>query len=92
MFPVLMSGFIIWMAGCAYAGFQRRWGLAAAVTAAGIALSSVWMVLGLEARITSAHVLVAHAANLLYSCGAVATGWWAGRMARSFRARRVDPS
>jgi hypothetical protein len=92
MLYILMAGFGIWMAGCAYAGFHKRAGLFALMTMAGLALSAVWMTLGLNAPLLSPHALMAHAANLIYSGVAGVLGWFAGRVVRGFRESTVDPS
>jgi hypothetical protein len=91
MFYILMAGFIGWMAGCAYAGYHKRFVLFLGVTGAGLVLSSVWMMVGLDAPLMSPPVLMAHAANLIYSCVAVVAGWFIGRVARGFRESKVDP-
>jgi hypothetical protein len=88
MLYVLVAGLVIWMAGCAYAGYHRQFGLFLGVTLAGMALNALWMRAGLDARLLSPHALMAHAGTLIYACVALASGWFAGRVARGLRSRR----
>lgn len=91
MLFVLVVGLLIWMLGCAYAGFRARFGLFAIILLAGMGLNTLWMVFGLDARPLSNPALTAHAAALLYGISALGFGWLAGRIARRFRETRVDP-
>lgn len=88
--PVLVVILALWMLGCGYAGYTRRFGLFFAVAALGIGLNTLWMMIGLDARPFSPPALMAHAAAALYALCALATGWLAGRLARSWRNSRVD--
>lgn len=90
MIYVLVPGLFIWMLGCAYAGYHKRFGLFAFVVLIGMALNTLWMVLGLNAKPLSPNAMVAHAGMLLYAVSAVALGFLTGRIASAFRASRVE--
>jgi hypothetical protein len=91
MQTVLIIGLLIWMAGCAYAGYAKRAGLFTTVLGAGMLINTLWMYLGLDARPLSSPALMAHAGLLMYAVAAVGFGWLAGRMVRGFRESRVEP-
>lgn len=92
MIYLLVAGLAVWMFGCGYAGFHRRFGLFAAIVVIGMGLNTVWMVMGLDARPLSPPALTAHAAALLYAVCALGMGWIIGRMVRRFRDSKVEPS
>lgn len=89
MLYILVPGLAVWMFGCAYAGYYKRFGLFAAIVVVGMGLNTLWMVLGLNAKPLSPNALVAHAGALLYAISAVALGFFAGRISRAFQASRV---
>ena len=90
MLMVLVAGLAIWMFGCAYAGYKKRFGLFVIITLIGMGLNTAWMWFGLEAMPLSPAALTAHAAALLYAFGALGVGWLIGRIVRSFRSSKVD--
>lgn len=91
MVSVLIAGLVVWMSGCAYAGYKKRFGLFVIVLAVGMGLNTLWMVYGLSARPLSPPALTAHAGAFLYAIAALGFGWLAGRMVRGFRESRVSP-
>ena len=91
MLLFLVAGLGLWMLGCAYAGYARRFGLFAVVLLAGIGVNTLWMVFGLAANPLSPPVLMTHVAAVLYAMSALGIGWMIGRMAARFRDSRVDP-
>lgn len=90
MLYVLVPGLAVWMFACAYAGYHKRFVLFGGVLLAGLALNTLWMVLGLNAKPLSPNALVAHAGIVLYGISAVALGFLVGRISRAFRASRVE--
>ena len=76
MLMVLAAGLAVWLFGCGYAGYHRRFGLFALVVLAGLTLN---------------FALVAQAGAMMYALSALGVGWYAGRLVRSFRDSRVDP-
>lgn len=90
MLYVLVPGLAVWMFFCAYAGYHRRFGLVLIVVVIGMALNTLWMVLGLDAKPLSRPALMAHAAAVFYAISAVGTGFLIGRLAQAFRESRVD--
>lgn len=91
MLMVLAGGLAVWLFGCGYAGYHRRFGLFAVVLLAGLALNFVWMYYGLFAHPLSPDALMAQVGAVMYALSALGVGWYAGRMVRSFRESRVDP-
>lgn len=89
MLYILVPGLAVWMFGCAYAGYHKRFVLFLAVVIIGMTLNTVWMVLGLNAKPFSNPAMVAHAGALLYAISAVLLGFLVGRISRAFRASRV---
>ncbi len=89
LIPVLTAVLALWMFGCGYAGYTKRFGLFVIIAGLGMGLNTVWMMVGLEAHPLSPPALMAHGAATLYALCALATGWLAGRMVRSFRESRV---
>lgn len=89
MVLVMIIALIVWMLGCAYAGYAKRFGLFFVILAVGMLLNTAWMVRGLDAKPLSNPALAAHAGMLLYAVAAVGFGWLAGRMVRGFRASSV---
>jgi len=87
---LLVSGLVLWMFGCGYAGYHKRFGLFFAICLTGMVLNTCWMVFGLDARPFSNPAKAAHLAALLYAISALGFGWFAGRVVRSFRASRVE--
>jgi hypothetical protein len=86
---VLIAGLAVWMFGCGYAGYRKRFGLFLAILAVGMGLNTLWMVFGLDARPLSSPALTAHAGAFLYAIAALGFGWLAGRMVRGFRESSV---
>ncbi len=91
LIPVLTAILALWMFGCGYAGYTKRFGLFVIIAGLGMALNTVWMVFGLDARPFSSPALMAHGAATLYALCALATGWLVGRLVRSFRESGVKP-
>ena len=91
MLMVLAAGLAVWLCGCGYAGYHRRFGLFALVVLAGLTLNFAWMYFGLSAHPMSPDALVAQAGAMMYALSALGVGWYAGRLVRSFRESRVDP-
>lgn len=92
MLSLLVAGLALWMLGCGYAGYKKRFGLFFVVLVVGMTLNTVWMVLGLDAKPFSPPAMTAHLAALMYAICAVGMGWLAGRLVRGFRESKVDPS
>ncbi|MEH6644119.1 hypothetical protein [Sulfitobacter sp.] len=90
MVMVLLAGLAVWMFGCGYAGYKKRFGLFVIVTLFGMGLNTLWMWFGLDAMPLSSPALMAHAGALLYAFSALGVGWLIGRLVRSFRSSRVD--
>ncbi|WP_298857516.1 hypothetical protein [uncultured Sulfitobacter sp.] len=90
MLYVLVPGLAIWMLFCAYAGYQRRFGLVLIVVAIGMVLNTFWMVFGLDAKPLSRPALMAHAAAVFYAISAVGTGFLIGRLVQAFRESKVN--
>ncbi len=90
MVYILVPGLVLWMFGCAYAGYHKRFGLFAVIVLIGLVLNTLWMVIGLDAKPLSPNAIVAHAGMVLYAISAVALGFFTGRIARAFRASRVE--
>lgn len=89
MIYILVPGLVIWMLGCAYCGYERRFGLFLFVLAIGVALNTLWMVFGLDAKPLSPPAIMAHAGFVLYAITALGLGFLAGRLAQVFRETRV---
>lgn len=87
---VLVAGLALWMFGCAYAGYHKRFGLFLIIVGVGMSLNTLWMVLGLDATPFSRPAMTAHLAAILYAVSALGFGWLTGRLARSFRSSKVD--
>ncbi|HSG56841.1 MAG TPA: hypothetical protein VLA45_15440, partial [Paracoccaceae bacterium] len=79
MYLMLLVLLAVWMLGCGYAGYARRFGLFAVILCGGIALNTAWMVLGLQAHPLEGAAVIAHAAAVMYGLGALGTGWLIGR-------------
>ncbi|MEQ6203585.1 hypothetical protein ABMC88_11080 [Sulfitobacter sp. HNIBRBA2951] len=92
MLYILVPGLALWMFGCAYAGYFRRFKLFLGIVLVGMALNATWMILGLDAKLLSPPALAAHAGALIYAICAFVAGWLAGRIMRRFRDSRVEPS
>jgi|Cruoilmetagenom7_1024161.scaffolds.fasta_scaffold00110_36 hypothetical protein len=90
MVMFLIAVLAIWMFGCAYAGYKKRFGLFVIIALIGMGLNTLWMTLRFDAPPLSSPALTAHAAALLYAFGALGVGWLIGRLVRSFRSSRVD--
>lgn len=90
MLYLLVMGLALWMFGCGYAGYQKRFGLFVAIVVVGMSLNTVWMVLGLDAKPFSPPAMTAHLAALMYAISAVGIGWLVGRLVRGFRDSKVD--
>ena len=88
---LLVAVLAVWLFGCGYAGYQRRFGLFAVVALAGLGLNTLWMYFAFHAHPLSNPALTAHAAGVMYAVTALGVGWFAGRMVRGFRDSRVDP-
>ncbi len=91
MLSVLVAGLGLWLFGCGYAGYHKRFGLFAIVLLVGMGLNTFWMMAGLHAHPLSPPALTAHAAALMYAVSALGVGWFAGRVVRGFRESRVEP-
>ena len=89
MVTFLIAGLAVWMFGCAFAGYHKRFGLFLVVLIMGMSLNTAWMVFGLDAKPLSNPAIMAHAGVLLYAFAAVGFGWLAGRMVRGFRESSV---
>ncbi len=92
MLSVLIAGLAVWMFGCAYAGYKKRFGLFLVILAVGMTLNTSWMVFGLDAKPFSNPAMTAHLAALMYAISAVGIGWLVGRLVRGIRESRVDQS
>lgn len=92
MLYVLVAGLVVWMFGCAYAGYHKRFGLFVIVALTGMALNGLWMYLGLQASPLSSPAIMAQAAAAIYGVGALGVGWLTGRVVRGFRDSKVDPT
>jgi hypothetical protein len=90
MLFLLLAGLALWMFGCAYAGYHKRFVFFIMIAVIGMTLNTVWMVFGLNARPLSPPALTAHMAAMLYAVSALGFGWLAGRIVRSFRSSKVD--
>lgn len=86
----LLAGLALWMFGCGYAGYHKRFLLFILIAVIGMTLNTVWMVFGLNARPLSTPALMAHRAALMYAVSALGFGWLAGRLVRSFRSSKAD--
>ncbi|MEP1766363.1 MAG: hypothetical protein ABJJ53_06955 [Sulfitobacter sp.] len=87
---LLISGLVLWMFGCGYAGYHKRFALFFVILFLGMALNTLWMVFGLNARPFSNPAKSAHLAALMYAISALGFGWLAGRVVRSFRSSKVE--
>lgn len=87
---LMIAGLALWMFGCGYAGYHKRFFLFFIIAVVGITLNTVWMVFGLDARPFSPPAMTAHLAAIMYAISALGFGWLAGRLVRSFRASKVD--
>lgn len=90
MLYLLMAGLAVWVFGCGYAGYKKRFGLFVIIALTGMGLNTLWMVLGLDARPFSPPAMMAHAAALLYAFSSVGLGWLTGRLVGRFRESKVD--
>ncbi len=88
----LIAGLLLWMLGCGYAGFNKRFGLFLIILVVGMSLNTAWMVFGLDARPFSPPAMTAHLAAFMYAVFAVGIGFLVGRLVRGFRESRVDDS
>jgi hypothetical protein len=89
MVLLMIAGLVVWMFGCAFAGYHKRFGLFLLILVGGMSLNTDWMVFGLDAKPLSNPAIMAHAGVLLYAFAAVGFGWLAGRMVRGFRESSV---
>ncbi|MCX7566326.1 hypothetical protein OS189_08215 [Sulfitobacter sp. F26169L] len=92
MVYLLVAVLAVWMFGCGYAGYHKRFGLFVLIVAVGMGLNTLWMVFGLDAKPLSPPALAAHLASLMYAISAVGVGWLLGRLVRGFRSSKVDAS
>lgn len=92
MLYILVPGLALWMFGCAYAGYFRRFKLFLLIVVIGMVLNTVWMVVGLEARPLSPPAIMAHAGAMIYAVCAFVAGWLAGRVVRRFTDSKVEES
>lgn len=90
MIYMLVAGLALWMFGCAFAGFYRRYKLFFLIVAIGMALNTVWMVIGLDAKPLGGPALMAHSAALIYAFCALGAGFLAGRIAKRFHDSKVN--
>lgn len=88
---VLAAVLAVWLFGCGYSGYHKRFVLFFGVALIGMGLNTLWMFFGLDAHPLSPAALTAHAAAVLYAVSALGVGWFAGRLVRGFRESRVDP-
>ncbi|KEJ89358.1 hypothetical protein DSW25_10125 [Sulfitobacter donghicola DSW-25 = KCTC 12864 = JCM 14565] len=87
---VLLTGLALWMFGCAYSGYHRRFVLFFIVLLTGMTLNTIWMVLGLDAKPFSPPAMTAHLAALMYGIAAFGMGWIIGRIVDGIRESRVE--
>lgn len=87
---VMLGVLTVWMIGCAYCGYRRRYMGFLVVLVAGVLANIIWMTIGLDARLTEPHVLMALVAGCLYGACAFGVGMLAGRLVRQWRATAVD--
>lgn len=85
----LIIALCLWMAACAWFGFQRRYVGFLAVLLGGLALNMVWMVFGLNAHPFELSAIIAQMAAVLYALCAFGVGWFAGRIRRAWRESRA---
>ncbi|QUJ75111.1 hypothetical protein KDD17_08690 [Sulfitobacter albidus] len=90
MYTSLAIVLFVWMFGCAYAGYARRFGLFAVVAFGGMALNTAWMVVGLGAHPFEGAAMFAHAAAVCYAFSALALGFLIGRLMRALHESRVE--
>ncbi|WP_299416693.1 hypothetical protein [uncultured Sulfitobacter sp.] len=90
MLVLIVAGLALWMFGCAYAGYHKRFLLFFLIAVVGMTLNTVWMVVGLDARPFSTPAMTAHLAAIMYAISALGFGWLAGRLVRGFRSSGVD--
>ncbi|MGB3244336.1 MAG: hypothetical protein WBB25_07370 [Sulfitobacter sp.] len=86
----LIAILAIWMLACAWCGFRGRFRIFAAVLLGGLVANQLWMMIGLSAKLIEPHVLLAQVAASFYAISALGAGWLAGRVARLWRASRVE--
>lgn len=82
----------IWMAACAWTGFQFNIKRFVAVLIIGLGLNMIWMMGWLNAHPLEINALIAQASAVLYALCAFGAGVFAGRIHRAWVASRVDQS
>lgn len=82
----------IWMAACAWTGFQFNIKRFVAVLIIGLGLNMIWMMGWLNAHPFEINALIAQASAVLYALCAFGAGVFAGRIHRAWVASRVDQS
>ncbi|MGJ5618556.1 hypothetical protein [Sulfitobacter sp. MF3-043] len=80
----------VWMLVCAWCGYRIRVIAFLGLLLLGIGLNMAWIVFGLKAAPFEAHALMAQAALAMYGIGTFGIGFLVGRLARQFRASRVE--
>ena len=87
---LLMVVLAVWMVACAYCGYKVLLRRFVTILCAGLVANAAWMMLGLNARLSEPHVLIALVAVVVYAVCAFGCGWLAGRLVRQWRASAVD--
>ena len=86
----LVAILAIWMFVCIWCGMKQRHRSFLVVLIVGLGMNLAWMMIGLDARATEPHALVAQAAITLYGLSAFGLGWLAGRVRRAWRESAVS--
>ena len=73
---ILLAVLTVWMIGCAYCGYKRRIRGFLIVLVAGILANVIWMTVGLDARRTEPHVLMALVAGAFMGHARLLSGCW----------------
>ena len=80
----------MWMFGCAYAGYHKRFWLFVVIAVVGMTLNTVWMVFGLDARPLSPPAITAHMAAMMYALSAFGFGLARWTVNQQFSCSKVD--
>lgn len=86
----LIGVLLVWMAACAWCGFGGRFKIFAGVLLGGLVLNQLWLMIGLKASFLEPNLIFAQFSAFLYGIFAFGCGWLAGRVARQFRASRIE--
>ena len=90
VFPMLLAAcalLVIFSILCGYRAALLRF---AGVALAGLLLNGLWMSLGLGADVFAPRALTAQLSLMMFASACFATGWLAGRFARSWQESRVE--